>query len=492
MDTLQLMKEISKRSDGDVYLGVVGPVRSGKSTFIKRFMEVAVINNMEEGDEKRRAIDELPQSGDGKTIMTMEPKFIPSNAATIKIEDNFSLHVRLIDCVGFLIDSASGYIEDGKMRMVKTPWFDEEIPFDEAARIGTEKVIREHSTIGIVVLSDGTINDFAYEDYLSAETKVLQEVSMLDKPYVIVLNSKNPENEKAQGIKTKLEESYNVPVILCDVMHMDESKTEEILKSALDQFSINGIDLLMPTWVSSLMESHPLRMSLQSSIDSAMNEALTIKDVEKINELIAQNENITSSKITDLDMGSGLVTIQIDIKEGLYEQVLHDLVGCEISDKGQLIAVLSEYAETKKNLEFISNAIKMAKMSNYGFAAADQNEMVIEKPCVIKQGSRYGIKVKATMPTYHIIKADVETSFEPVLGSKEQAEFFVNYLLESYEKDPLSIMDCEMFGRKFKDIINQGITLKLDNLPDNIKVKLQQLIKTISNKGKTNLIAFVF
>ncbi len=492
MDTLQLMKEISKRSDGDVYLGVVGPVRSGKSTFIKRFMEVAVINNMEEGDEKRRAIDELPQSGDGKTIMTMEPKFIPSSAATIKIEDNFSIHVRLIDCVGFLIDSASGYIEDGKMRMVKTPWFDDEIPFDEAARIGTEKVIREHSTIGIVVLSDGTINDFAYEDYLSAETKVLQEVSQLDKPYVIVLNSKNPENEKAQEIKTKLEENYNVPVILCDVMHMDETKTEEILKSALDQFSINGIDLLMPTWVSSLMESHPLRMSLQSSIDNAMNEAFTIKDVEKINELIAQNENITSSKITDLDMGSGLVTIQIDVKEGLYEQVLHDLVGCEISDKGQLIAVLSEYAETKKNLEFISNAIKMAKMSNYGFAAADPSEMVIEKPCVMKQGSRYGIKVKATMPTYHIIKVDVETSFEPVLGSKEQAEFFVNYLLENYEKDPLSIMDCEMFGRKFKDIINQGITLKLDNLPDNIKVKLQQLIKTISNKGKTNLIAFVF
>ncbi len=492
MDTLQLMKEISKRSDGDVYLGVVGPVRSGKSTFIKRFMEVAVINNMEEGDEKRRAIDELPQSGDGKTIMTMEPKFIPSSAATIKIEDNFSIHVRLIDCVGFLIDSASGYIEDGKMRMVKTPWFDDEIPFDEAARIGTEKVIREHSTIGIVVLSDGTINDFAYEDYLSAETKVLQEVSQLDKPYVIVLNSKNPENEKAQEIKTKLEENYNVPVILCDVMHMDETKTEEILKSALDQFSINGIDLLMPTWVSSLMESHPLRMSLQSSIDNAMNEAFTIKDVEKINELIAQNENITSSKITDLDMGSGLVTIQIDVKEGLYEQVLHDLVGCEISDKGQLIAVLSEYAETKKNLEFISNAIKMAKMSNYGFAAADPSEMVIEKPCVMRQGSRYGIKVKATMPTYHIIKVDVETSFEPVLGSKEQAEFFVNYLLENYEKDPLSIMDCEMFGRKFKDIINQGITLKLDNLPDNIKVKLQQLIKTISNKGKTNLIAFVF
>lgn len=492
MDTLTLMKEISKRSDGDVYLGVIGPVRSGKSTFIKRFMEVAVISHMEEGDEKRRAIDELPLSGDGKTIMTMEPKFIPSNAANIKIEDNFYIHVRLIDCVGFLIDSASGYLEDGKMRMVKTPWFNDEIPFDEAARIGTEKVIKEHSTIGIVILSDGTINDFKYEDYLSAETKALKEISALDKPYVIVLNSKNPNNEKSLSIKFHLEEEYQVPVILCDVMHMEEKEINEILKSALDQFPISGIDLLMPTWVSSLHEDHALRESLQNSIDEAMKEAFTLKDVEKINELIAKNENVATSKITDLDMGTGLVTIQIDVKEGLYEEILHDLVGCEITNKGQLIAVLSDYAETKKNLEFILNAVKMAKMSNYGFASSEESEMVIDKPVVLKQGSRYGIKVKATIPTYHIIKVDVETSFEPILGSKEQSEYFVNYLLESYEKNPLNILECEMFGRKFKDIISQGIALKLDNLPDNIKLKLQQLIKTISNKGKTNLIAFVF
>ncbi len=492
MDTLMLMKEISKRSDGDVYLGVVGPVRSGKSTFIKRFMEVAVINHMEENESKRRAIDELPQSGDGKTIMTMEPKFIPSTAAEIHIEENLSLHVRLIDCVGFLIDSASGYLEDGKMRMVKTPWFEDEIPFDEASRIGTEKVIREHSTIGIVVLSDGSINDFNYEDYLQAEQKVLNEMQGLDKPYVIVLNSKHPSDESSFKLKESLEQKYNVPVILCDVTKLEDTQINLILKEALNQFSINGVDLLMPNWVNSLLETHPLRMSLQETIDNAMNEALTIRDVEKINEFIAQNEYIISSKITNVDMGCGLVTVQIDLKEGLYEEILKELVGCEIEDKGMLIKVLSEYAQAKKDLDFVSNAIKMAKISNYGFASGESSSIVIDKPCVQKQGSRYGIKVKATIPTYHIIKADVETTFEPILGSKEQAEFFVNYLLESYEKDPLSIMECEMFGRKFQDIINQGITLKLDNLPDNIKVKLQQLIKTISNKGKTNLIAFVF
>lgn len=492
MDTLYLMKEISKRSDGDCYLGVVGPCRSGKSTFIKRFMEIAVLANMEEGEEKKRAQDELPLSGDGKFIMTMEPKFIPSKAASIKVEDNLEIRVRLIDCVGFLIDSASGYLEDGKMRMVKTPWFDEEIPFDEASKIGTEKVIKEHSSIGIVILSDGSVNDFAYEDYILAEEKVLNEVSSLDKPYVVILNSKEPNSEKANAIKAKIEAKYGIEVLNIDVNKMEYEDINKILKNALDQFLINGIDLLMPSWLNALIESHPLKLSLKQSIDEAMDEAYTVKDVEKINDHIKENEYVENSKIISLDMGTGLVSIQIDVKEGLYENVLKDLVGSEIEDKGQLIKVLSEYALLKQEMGFIKSALEMAKTSSYGFAPSDNKQMVIDKPSVLKHGSRYGIRVKATLPTYHLIKVDVETSFEPVLGSKEQAEFFVNYLLENYEKDPLSIMDCEMFGRKFKDIINQGISLKLDNLPDSIKLKLQQLIKTISNKGKNNLIAFVF
>ncbi len=492
METLELLKDIGQHSNGDCYLGVVGPVRVGKSTFIKRFMEVAVLPFMDEGEIKNRARDELPQSGDGKTIMTMEPKFIPSNAISLKIEENLSIQVRLIDCVGFLIDSASGYLEDGKMRMVKTPWFSEEIPFDEASRIGTEKVIKEHSTLGIVILSDGTINDFSRSDYESAERKVIEEMNEINKPYIIILNSKTPGSKESEKLRDELKEKYQVPVLLIDILHMQKEHVDEILKEALYQFPVNGIDLTLPSWVYSLDENHPLRSSLQASIDLAMQEIKIVRDVEGINAIIAQNEYVASSSLVGVDTGNGIVTIQVEIKEGIYEQVLHDLVGCEISDKAQLIAVLTQYVKAKKDYDLIGNALKMAEVSGYGFASSSLEDMKIEKPTIVKSGNRYGIRVKATAPTYHIIKTEVDTSFEPILGSKEQAEFFVNYLLESYEKDPLKILDCEMFGRKFKDIISQGISLKLDNLPEPIKVKLQQLIKTISNKGKGNLIAFVF
>ncbi len=492
MDTLELLKDIATRGNGDVYLGVVGPVRVGKSTFIKRFMETVVLNHMEESEAKSRAIDELPLSGDGKTIMTMEPKFIPSNAAEIKIDEHLSVKIRLIDCVGFLIDSASGYLEDGKMRMVKTPWFEDEIPFDEASKIGTEKVIKEHSTIGIVVLSDGTITDFKISEYQSAQNKVLQEMKELNKPYVIVLNSKNPTSLEAKEYQKQLEKEHNVPVILLDVLHMNEEDANSILKSSLYEFPITGIDLLMSEWISSLNEEHPLRLSLQDSISKAMHEASKVKDVEKINGIILENEYIESSSIVSLDTATGIVQVQIELKEGLYEQVLKDLMGFEIEDKAQLISVLSQYAEVKKEYDFIQNALKMANISCYGFAHANESEMKIEKPEIVKAGSRYGIKVKASVPTYHIIKVDVETCFEPIIGTKEQTEYFLNTLLEKYNEEPLKMLECDLFGRTFSDIINQGISLKLDNLPEPVKQKLQQIIKTISNKGKNNLIAFVF
>lgn len=492
METLELLKDIGRRTDGDIYLGVVGPVRVGKSTFIKRFMETVVLPRMEDSEEKRRMIDELPLSGDGKTITTMEPKFIPSNAAQIEIEENFYVHIRLIDCVGFLIDNASGYLEDGKMRMVKTPWFSEEIPFDEASKIGTEKVIKDHSTIGIVVLSDGTVNDFKRSDYYQAETKVISEMKELNKPFVIVLNSKTPNSDDSKRIKEELENEYKVPVVLCDVLNMQKEHADEILKEALYEFPLSAIDLTMPSWLNALSDDHKIKESLQESINGAMKEVSSLRDVEQIISYIKTNEYVEKAALSSLDTGLGVVTIQIDVREGLYESVLEELVGCEISDKASLISVLCKYKEAKKDFEIIGNALKMASLSGYGFASASKEDIVIEKPVVAKSGNRYGIKVKASSPCYHIIKVDVDTSFEPILGSKEQAEYFVNTLLEHYEKDPLSVLECDMFGRKFGDILSQGIALKLDNLSEPVKVKLQQIIKTLSNKGKGNLIAFVF
>ncbi len=492
METLELLKDIGRRTDGDIYLGVVGPVRVGKSTFIKRFMETIVLPRIDNEDEKRRAIDELPLSGDGKTITTMEPKFIPSNAVSIEVEENFYVHIRLVDCVGFLIDNASGYLEDGKMRMVKTPWFNEEIPFNEASKIGTEKVIKDHSTIGIVVLSDGTINDFKREDYYQAETKVIEEMKSLNKPFVIVLNSKTPNNDTSKNIKKELEKESGVPVILCDVLNINKDIADEILKEALYEFPINGIDLTMPNWLNALSEDHAIKKSLQESISSAMKEITNLRDVEKISSLIEENEYISKATLSSLDTGLGVITIQVDVKDGLYESVLEELVGCEITDKASLITLLCKYKEIKKDYELVGNALKMASMSGYGFASASKEDIIIDKPVVVKSGNKYGIKVKASAPSYHIIKVDVDTSFEPILGSKEQAEYFVNTLLENYDKDPLSILECDMFGRKFGDILSQGIMLKLDNLSEPVKIKLQQIIKTLSNKGKGNLIAFVF
>lgn len=492
METLAVLRDIGLRGNGDIYLGVVGPVRVGKSTFIKRFMEVLVIPHITNEDDKKRAMDELPQSGIGKTIMTMEPKFVPSNAVEINISENLNVKVRLIDCVGYIIENSQGYLEDGKMRMVKTPWFSETIPFDDAAKLGTQKVIKEHSTLGICILSDGTINEFQREDYASAEEQVIEELQSIERPFVIVLNSKTPTADSTTRIKNELENKYNVPVIPLNVEGMNENDASEVLRQALYQYPISNIDVALPNWVSVLDDEHYIKQSVKNTIEEAMNSARTIRDVDNISGILKNNEYVDNAAISDVDTGTGIVTVQMDVKEGLYEVVLKELVGCEISDKAQLIGVLTEFVRAKRDYEIIGSALKMAETTGYGFSNASLENMTIEKPSITKTGNRYGVKVKATASTYHIIKVDLETSFEPTLGSKMQSDFFLDYLLKAYEEDPKKILECEIFGQKFGDIIKAGITGKLATLPEPVKIKLQQLVKTISNKGKSNLIAFVF
>lgn len=492
MDTLQVLKDIGQRNNGDVYLGVVGPVRVGKSSFIKRFMEVVVLENIQNEEDKKRALDELPLSGQGRTITTIEPKFIPANAISIPVEDSLSVNVRLIDCVGYIIDSSNGYLEDGKMRMVKTPWFSEAIPFDEAAKVGTQKVIKDHSTLGIVLLSDGTVNDFSRVDFYSSERKVIEEVQKQEKPFVIVLNSKTPHSEQTLKIKEELEATYQVPVINVDVVNMNREDATGILKEALYQYPISGIDISLPKWVDSLDDSHYIKVSINESMEKAMDSAKIVKDVDKINQVLTENEYISEVKITNVDTGSGIVSVQVSVHEDLYEVVLEELVGCKISDKSELIHLLSQFVKAKKDYDLIGNALEMANATGYGFASSPIEEIKIDKPELTKNGNRYGLKVKAATSCYHIIKVDINTAFEPILGGKEQAEYFLEYLTKAYEKDQLAILDCELFGRKFKDILQETISSKLNNLPEPIKQKLQQIIKIISNRGKGNLIAFVF
>lgn len=491
MDALTIFKDIGARNNGDVYLGVVGPVRVGKSTFIKRFMEVAVLPHIDE-EEKNRAHDELPQSSSGKTIMTVEPKFVPANAVMLPIDDTLSVKVRLIDCVGFVIESANGYVEDGKIRMVKTPWFSEMIPFDDAAKIGTQKVIKEHSTLGIVVFSDGSVTDFKREEYSKAEEDIIQEMKNIDRPYVIVLNSMHPLESDTQTIAQELKEKYGVPVIPVNAETMNEDEAISILKEALYQFSVTSIEVTLPKWVAVLDDEHPIKVSVQNSVAVAMQEARIVRDVDKITTILKENEYLTDVNIAQVDTGTGVVTVQLQVDDALYDQVLKDLVGCEISDRAELMRVLTEFVKAKKDYDRIGSAFEMAATTGYGFTNISYDEMKIDPPSTVKSGNRYGIKVKATAPTYHIIKVDLETSFEPILGSKMQSDYFVDYLKKAYDENHLAVLDCEMFGQKFGEIIKAGVSSKLSTLPDPIKQKLQQLLKTITNKGKGNLIAFVF
>lgn len=491
MEIEKYLKDLGSRNNGDVYLGVVGPVRVGKSTFIRRFMEVCVLEHIVDENEKRRTIDELPTTGDGKTITTVEPKFVPSNAVSLSL-DEMKVNVRLVDCVGYIIESSTGYLEDGKMRMVQTPWFNDPIPFDDAAKIGTQKVIKDHSTLGIVVLSDGTINDFTVSDYLDAEKRVLQEMSELDKPYVIVLNSSMPNGEKAKLRKEELSNQYGVPVIPLNVKSMTAEEASLILKEALYQFPVTGIELSLPTWVNSLDDEHYIKVSLKESIRLAMDQVKIVRDVNEITDVIKTNEYVKECSLKNVDTGTGVCLVQIDVIDNLYEKVLNELVGCEIEDKAQLISILTEYVKAKKDYDLIGEALKMADTTGYGFASTTLKDCKVSSPEVIKAGTRYGVKVKASTATYHIIKVDVETTFEPILGSKDQATYFESYLKQAYDVDPLKILDCELFGRKYEEIISQGIEMKLHSLPEPVKVKMQQLLKTISNKGKSNLIAFVF
>ena len=492
MDGMTIFKQFGARNNGDIYLGVVGPVRVGKSTFIKRFMEMAVLPYIEDEEEKNRTRDELPTSGSGKTITTVEPKFVPANGVSLKVEENLSVRVRLIDCVGFIIESASGYLEDGKMRMVKTPWFSEDIPFDDAAKIGTQKVIKEHSTLGIVIFNDGSIGEFNRDDYLVAESKIIEEMQIIGRPYVIILNSKNPNEEATKELSKDLFLQYNVPVIPLNIAQMSQEECLNILKEALYQYPLTSIDVALPSWVASLDDTHELRVSINKSIEVAMTEAKIVKDVNKIVDIIKENENVSDTFIKDVDTSTGIVTVEIQVKEELYEQVLTSLVGCSITSKGDLIKVLSRLLKAEKEYTKIANALLTAKETGYGCSEACLEEIKIDKPCVMKAGNRYGIKVKATTSTYHVIKVDLETSFEPILGSKIQSDYFVDYLSKAYEENPLLVLDCEMFGQKFKEIIKAGINSKLITLPEPIKAKMCQLLKTITNKGKSNLVAVVF
>lgn len=488
MEKIEVIKSIGKRAGGDIYLGVVGAVRTGKSTFIRKFMETLVVPNIEDEYERKRCLDELPQAAAGKTIMTTEPKFVPSTAAKIKVDD-FSANIRMIDCVGYIVPSAKGYEDENGPRLVMTPWYQEPIPFIEAAEIGTEKVIKDHSTIGIVVTTDGSIGELPRSEYLEAEKTVIEELSSIGKPYIVLLNSAHPMLPDTEKLAEKLKEEYKVPVLPISVEAMQERDMYNILKEALYEFPIEQIKVNMPEWIALLTPDHYLKKEYIAKIREAVVEVQKLKDIDKINNNFTQSEYIAKSYISEVDPSTGEVTINLEAPPGLYSKVLNDIMEVSVSTKADLLALFQELNIARREYNQIKSALKMVKQTGYGIASPTLDDMKLEPPEIIKQGSRYGIKLKAKASSIHMIKVDVESTFEPIIGSELQSKELINYLTENKEGN--DIWKSEIFGRSLDVIVQEGIQTKLRAMPENVRYKLCQTLTKIINKGSSNMIAIV-
>ena len=490
MDKHEIIKNIASRSGGDIYLGVVGAVRTGKSTFIKKVVETLIVPNIEDEYEKKRALDEIPQSAAGKAIMTTEPKFVPNNAAKIKIDD-FTCNIRLIDCVGYMIDKAEGASDSNGPRMVKTPWYTEEIPFTEAAEVGTEKVIKDHSTIGIVVTTDGSIGEFDRTDYIESEKRVIEELKNIGKPFIILLNSTHPTLPETQKIGENLSEEYDVPVLPMNIDQMSEKDMYNILREALYEFPVLEVKVNMPEWIAILNPDHEIKKSYINSIRESIIEIDKLKDIDNITNHFIENNDIEKAYLSDVDPSTGIVTVNLTAPPELYNKTLTEIIKIDVKNKADLLALFQDFNTAKKEYDQIKYALKMVKQTGYGVATPTIDDMKLDKPEIIKQGPRYGVKLKAVAPSIHMIRVDVESTFEPIIGSEVQSKELIDYLLKDQESSPKEIWKSEIFGRSLDSIVQEGIQSKINLMPDNIRFKLQNTLSKVVNKGSNNLIAIV-
>ena len=490
-ENLKLYHDIANRTQGDIYVGVVGPVRTGKSTFIKRFMDLLVIPNIENEYKKERARDELPQSAGGRTIMTTEPKFVPNEAVEITIGDNLKLKTRLVDCVGYLVNNAIGYLEDDMPRMVKTPWFDEEIPFEQAAEIGTKKVIEEHSTIGILVTTDGSITDIPREDYVSAEERVVRELKELHKPFVIVLNSDDPFSDYTKELAKELEEKYQTSVIPTDCSRLDMEDINDIFGRILYEFPIEKMNINFPKWVDGLSDYNWIKKELYNEIKEAFSNVNILKQVDSVIVKLQSTQIINKTVIDEIKLGEGTVNVSINLYDELFYKVLTEISGVEINNEGDLFSTITTLAETKKDYDKIANALDEVKATGYGIVTPSIDELILDEPEIIKQGTRFGVKLRARAPSIHLIKAEIETEVSPIVGSEKQSEELVNYLLSNFEDDPTKIWESNIFGRSLHELVNEGLQTKLAKMPVDAQAKLQETLERIVNEGSGGLICII-
>lgn len=491
MENHKLYEDIAQRTQGDIYIGVVGPVRTGKSTFIKRFMETLVLPKIENNYVRDRARDELPQSGSGRVVMTAEPKFVPEDAVVMALEDGSTFSVRLIDCVGYMVPSALGQYDGELPRMVMTPWFDHEIPMTQAAEYGTRKVIADHSTIGIVITTDGTVADIPREDYLEAEERVITELKELGKPFIVLLNSANPYSERAQTLQADIAERYNVTCLAVNCLTLDESAVSEIIRGVLHEFPMRQMELFLPPWVDVLPFDHPIKSQLYSVIREETANLHRLRDAEYAVSTMGEREGISSVVLQRMDMGSGVVTVTLDLPRSLFYSTVSEQCGLEIKDDGDLIAQLTQLAGMQRSYQKVESALAQVEACGYGIVMPDPDEMVLEEPEIVKQGGRYGVRLKASAPSIHMMRADIKTEVSPIMGTEKQSEEMVDYLLRQFEGDTGRIWDSNMFGRSFQELVGEDLQSKLKRMPEDAREKLRETLQRIINEGSGGLICII-
>ena len=486
-----IYQDIAERTGGDVYIGVVGPVRTGKSTFIKRFMEALVLPNIGEGYSRERARDEMPQSAAGKTVMTTEPKFIPDEGVAIQIDDCASLRVKMIDCVGYIVPEALGTIENGQPRMVRTPWQEEPMPFVEAAEMGTHKVITEHATIGMLITTDGSIGDISRQSYVEAEERIVGELKALGKPFAMILNSVNPTSESAMNLAYELEEKYGVPVALVSCLELDAEDIRHILELVLHEFPVSEIALHLPEWTRALDAEHPIRSSLLQSIRRCADRVNKIGDVRDSFADLGDNEFIKTAEINRIDLGTGKVRISMEPIDGLYYQVISELTGFEIEGEQELIALLRRLAVVQEEYNKIEGALRDAEEKGYGIVMPDIEDMTLEEPRIVKQAGGYGVKLRAGAQSIHMIRANISAEVSPMVGSEQQSEDLVKYMLHEFEEDPKKIWESHMFGKSLYELVNEGLHAKLAHMPEASRTKIGDTLEKIINEGSNGLICII-
>jgi stage IV sporulation protein A len=491
VEKFDIFKDIAERTGGDIYIGVVGPVRTGKSTFIRKFMELLVLPNIADPNERQRTVDELPQGGMGRTIMTTEPKFVPDEGVRITIKDSLSLRVRIVDCVGYAVPGAAGYEDEHGPRMVNTPWFEESIPFQEAAEIGTKKVISEHSTIGIVITSDGSFLDIPREDFVGAEERVVRELRDIGKPFILILNSCHPETKDTLGLAQRLEAKYDVPVIPVDVTALNEDDVYGIMEQVLYEFPVREVVINLPRWVEELESGHWLRSDFESSVADTVRNIRRLRDVEGAVSSLAGYDFVQSAVLAGMEMGTGVATVDLEATEGLYWKTIEEITGLPVEGKHDLIRQMKDLVHAKEEFEVVGEALEDVRTVGYGLVAPRLEEMTFEDPELIRQGGRYGVRLRASAPSLHFIRADVETEVTPIIGTERQCEELVKYLLEKFEDDPKKIWESDIFGKSLQDLVREGIENKLFRMPENAQVKIQETLTRIINEGSGGLICIL-